>query len=46
MATDQAMCAWLLDSDPALRWQVLRDVVGASEAEVVGGRLLPGGLRR
>jgi hypothetical protein len=27
--------AWLLDSDPAIRWQVLRDLDGAS-AEVVG----------
>jgi hypothetical protein len=25
---------WLLDSDPALRWQVLRDLTGASPAEV------------
>lgn len=26
---DKALAAWLLDSDPALRWQVERDVVGA-----------------
>lgn len=26
--------AWLLDADPAIRWQVLRDLAGASEAEV------------
>jgi hypothetical protein len=25
---------WLLDGDPAVRWQVLRDVVGASESAV------------
>ncbi|MEQ7009686.1 hypothetical protein ABN028_26280 [Actinopolymorpha sp. B17G11] len=25
---------WLLDSDPALRWQVMRDLTGASEADV------------
>src|SRR5215831_19316590 len=25
---------WLLDGDPAIRWQVLRDVVGAAEARV------------
>jgi hypothetical protein len=29
---------WLLDSDPSIRWQVLRDVVGAPEAEVVAER--------
>jgi hypothetical protein len=29
---------WLLDSDPALRWQVLRDVVGADEAEIARER--------
>jgi hypothetical protein len=32
------MIDWLLDSDPALRWQVLRDVVGASTEEVAGER--------
>jgi hypothetical protein len=26
---------WLLDGDPAIRWQTLRDVVGAS-ARIVG----------
>jgi len=26
--------AWLLDGDPAIRWQVLRDVVGASPSTV------------
>lgn len=29
---------WLLDSDPALRWQVLRDLTEASEAEVADER--------
>lgn len=29
---DKALAAWLLDSDPALRWQVERDVVGAPPA--------------
>lgn len=29
---------WLLDSDPSIRCQVLRDVVGAAEAEVVAER--------
>src|SRR5438046_6220125 len=25
---------WLLDGDPAIRWQTLRDLVGAGDAEV------------
>ncbi len=29
MATDPRVLDWLLDSDPALRWQVERDLVGA-----------------
>jgi hypothetical protein len=29
---------WLLDSDPAIRWQVLRDLVGAPAEDVVAGR--------
>jgi hypothetical protein len=29
---------WLLDSDPALRWQVLRDLVRASAGEVATER--------
>jgi hypothetical protein len=29
---------WLLDSDPALRWQVLRDLVAAPEGEVAAER--------
>ena len=29
MQTESALLAWLLDSDPALRWQVERDIVGA-----------------
>ncbi len=32
MATDQRVIDWLLGSDPALRWQVERDVAGAPEA--------------
>lgn len=28
---DQPLLDWLLDSDPALRWQVERDLAGASE---------------
>ncbi|GAB3820776.1 hypothetical protein GCM10028820_27550 [Tessaracoccus terricola] len=29
--TDDDVVTWLLDSDPALRWQVERDLVGAPE---------------
>jgi hypothetical protein len=29
---------WLLDSDPSIRWQVLRDLVGESEASVARER--------
>ena len=29
---------WLLDSDPAIRWQVLRDLTGASPGEVAAER--------
>lgn len=29
---------WLLDSDPAIRWQVLRDLTDASEAEAAAER--------
>lgn len=32
MATDPAVIDWLLDTDPALRWQVERDLVGAPES--------------
>ena len=30
--------SWLLDSDPATRWQVLRDLAGAGPAEVAAER--------
>jgi len=33
MALDEALLAWMLDTDPALRWQVERDLAG--EPEVV-----------
>jgi hypothetical protein len=32
MATDARVLEWLLDSDPALRWQVERDLAGAPAA--------------
>ena len=33
MTTEQAVVDWLLDSDPALRWQVQRDLLGVPEQE-------------
>lgn len=33
MSVDRSLIDWLLDSDPAIRWQVLRDIVGAPERE-------------
>jgi hypothetical protein len=33
MAVDTEVLAWLLDSDPAIRWQVERDLAGAAPAE-------------
>ena len=30
MATNPRVLSWLLDSDPAIRWQVQRDLAGAS----------------
>lgn len=33
MQLDPALLTWLLDTDPALRWQVQRDLAGAPEAE-------------
>lgn len=33
MRTDPALLSWLLDTDPALRWQVQRDLAGAPEAQ-------------
>lgn len=32
MHMEEALLAWLLDTDPALRWQVQRDLAGAPEA--------------
>ena len=37
-ALDASVTEWLLDSDPSVRWQVLRDVVGAPEEEVAAER--------
>jgi hypothetical protein len=35
---DSAVLQWLLEGDPAIRWQVLRDLVGASADEVAAER--------
>ena len=32
------LVAWLLESDPSVRWQVLRDIAGATEGEVAAER--------
>ncbi len=37
-STDQATLDWLLDSDPALRWQTLRDLTDTPAAEVAAER--------
>ena len=29
---------WLLDSDPSIRWQVMRDLIGESDATVAQAR--------
>jgi hypothetical protein len=38
MAQDDPVLQWLLQGDPAIRWQVLRDLVDASETEVARER--------
>src|SRR4051794_37651184 len=38
MAEDDPVVQWLLQGDPSIRWQVLRDLVNASETEVVTER--------
>src|SRR5689334_19599744 len=35
---EKAVIAWLLDSDPAIRWQVMQDLAGASAEEVAAER--------
>jgi hypothetical protein len=31
---ERALIQWLLDSDPSIRWQVMRDLTGAPDEEV------------
>src|SRR5690606_18166240 len=35
---EASVVAWLLDSDPAIRWQVMRDLTDASADEVAAER--------
>jgi hypothetical protein len=37
---DQSVMEWLLDSDPSIRWQVMRDLSGAPAEQVAAERLL------
>lgn len=34
----ESVSAWLLDSDPSIRWQVMRDLTGESDAAVARER--------
>ena len=36
--TNRSVIQWLLDSDPSIRWQVMRDLTDASEEEVAAER--------
>ena len=36
--TDQSAIQWLLDSDPSIRWQAMRDLTGAPAADVAAER--------
>jgi hypothetical protein len=38
MTPDDAVVDWLLDSDPAIRWQALRDVTDAPAEQVAAER--------
>jgi len=38
--SERAVLGWLLDGDPSIRWQVLRDLSGASADEVAAERAL------
>jgi hypothetical protein len=38
MASRKAVVKWLLESDPAIRWQVMRDLTGEPEEAVAAER--------
>ncbi len=35
---ESSLIGWLLDSDPSIRWQTMRDLTGAPEKDVLGER--------
>jgi hypothetical protein len=35
---NRSVIQWLLDSDPSIRWQAMRDLIGASAEEVAAER--------
>jgi hypothetical protein len=35
---NSALVSWLLDSDPSIRWQVMRDLIGAPAEEAAAER--------
>ena len=35
---DSSVIQWLLDSDPSIRWQVMRDLIGAPQEEIAAER--------
>ena len=35
---NRSVTQWLLDSDPSIRWQVMRDLIGAPAEEVAAER--------
>ena len=35
---DRPVIQWLLDSDPSIRWQVMRDLIGSPAEEVAAER--------
>jgi hypothetical protein len=38
ITTERSVLHWLLDSDPSIRWQVMRDLTGASAEDVAAER--------
>ena len=38
MPSDESVIPWLLDSDPSIRWQVMRDLTDAAAGEVAAER--------
>ena len=38
MRAESSVIQWLLDSDPSIRWQVMRDLTDASEGEIAAER--------